>query len=130
MGDFFPPHLDLLVGDLNYKGWHTYLETNFEPDGSGGLYFFVVSETKDSRKPGQMIRVRHGFLVPMASYNRDTWAAWLFDRICDVEKHEAGEFFLLNEVREFGPHHGNGEDPYRVWHVSDYATQAKGAGDE
>lgn len=125
-----PPYLHSVVASLKYKpGWGAFLEVEYAEDGAGGLHLFIVSSTEDSRNPGQRIRVRHGFLVPPASYNRDTWAAWLFDRICDVERHEAGEFFLLDGVREFGPHHGNGENPYLTWHVSDYAAQAKGAGD-
>lgn len=126
-----PAHLGELVRSLAYKpGWRTYLGVEYADDGAGGLHFFVVSCTENSLKPGEQIRVRHGFLVPPASYNRDTWAAWLFDRICDVETHEAGEFFRINNVREFAPHHGNGEDPYRVWHVSDYATASKSSGDD
>lgn len=123
MSEYLPEHLGLLVKGLTYKPrWMFYLNVEFAEDGSGGLTFFVVSDTEDSLHLGRRIRVRHGFLVPRASYNRDTWAAWLFDRIRDVESHEAGEFFRINGIREFAPHHGNGEDPYRVWHISDYAT--------
>lgn len=128
---YSPAHLEALVDSLTYKpGWMFYLEHEIEPDGSGGLAFHVISDTEDSLAPGRRIRVNHAFLVPPASYNRDTWAAWLFDRVRDVETHEAGEFFRLDDVREFAPHHGNGEDPYRVWHVSDYATAKKRAGDD
>ncbi len=99
-----------------------YLWTDISEDGSGGLTFFVISVTDDSMVKDQKISVRHGFLVPNDSYNRDTWAAWLRDRLQDVETHECNEFFRINGLREFAPHHGNGEDPYRTWHVSDYAT--------
>lgn len=126
-----PEHLGPLVKALTYKpNWQMYLAIDRAEDGAGGLTFFVVSDTENSLEPGKRIRVRHGFLVPPASYNRDTWAAWLFDRIRDVETHEAGEFFRLDGIREFAPHHGNGEDPYRVWHVSDYATADKSSGDD
>lgn len=129
--NYRPKHLADLVDGLRYKPrWQMYLGVEHAEDGAGGLHFFVVSDTEDSLKPGKRIRVRHGFLVPLASYNRDTWAAWLFDRIRDVETHEAGEFFRLDGIREFAPHHGNGEDPYRVWHVSDYATANKSSGDD
>lgn len=131
MTEYIPPFLDELVSSLTYKpGWQLFLGTEYAEDGAGGLHFFVVSDTENSLVPGKRIRVRHGFLVPPASYNRDTWAAWLFDRVRDVETHEAGEFFRLSGVREFAPHHGNGEDPYRVWHVSDYATANKSSGDD
>ena len=128
---YVPPHLEGLVANLKYKpGWTFRLVYEVEPDGSGGLQFQAVSDTEDSFNYNRRIRVRHSFLVPTASYNRDVWAAWLFDRIRDVETHEAGEFFRIDGVREFAPHHGNGEDPYRVWHVSDWATADKSSGDD
>lgn len=125
-----PPYLDDLVRSLTYKkGWRMYLETDISEDGSGGLTFFVISVTDDSMVKDKKISVRHGFLVPLASYNRDSWAAWLRDRMQDVETHECNEFFRIDGLREFAPHHGNGEDPYRTWHVSDYATARKRAGE-
>jgi len=128
---YVPPHLGDLVKSISYKpGWMFYLEHEVEDDGSGGLQLQIVSNTENSFHFDQRIRVRHSFLVPPASYNRDTWAAWLFDRVRDVETHEAAEFFRIDGVREFAPHHGNGEDPYRVWHVSDWATAAKSSGED
>lgn len=126
-----PTHLKELVGSITYKpGWEFSLDSSVEDDGSGGLAFHVVSDTEDSFNFGRRIRVRHAFLIPLASYHRDVWAAWLFDRIREVETHEAGEFFRLDGVREFAPHHGNGEDPYRVWHCSDWATANKSSGQD
>ncbi len=131
MKSYEPPHLADLVKAITYKpGWMFFLDDVTEPDGSGGLALNIISETVNSFDFKRTIRVRHRFLVPAASYNRDTWAAWLFDRVRDVESHEAAEFFRIDGVREFAPHHGNGEDPYRVWHVSDWATAAKSAGDD
>lgn len=128
---YLSPVVKDLVSRLEYKpGWLLYVEHEVGDDGSGGWHFFVISNTEDSLNPGQRIRVRHGFLIPPASYNRDTWAAWLFDRIRDVETHEAGEFFRIDGYREFAPHHGNGENPYLVWHVGDHATANKRAGDD
>lgn len=125
-----PPHLEALVESIAYKpGWKFYLQHAIEDDGSGGLALHIISHTPNSFSFGETIRVNHAFLVPLASYNRDVWAAWLFDRVRDVETHEAGEFFRIDGVREFAPHHSNGEDPYRVWHVSDWATAAKSSGD-
>lgn len=128
---FTPPGLAELVDQVTYKPrWLVALVDAGEPDGSGGLALQIVSDTEDSMQPGQRTRVRHRFLVPPATYNRDTWAAWLFDRFRDVESHEAAEFFRIDGLREFAPHHSNGEDPYRVWHVGDYATARKRAGDD
>lgn len=126
-----PPHLRELIEQISYKpGWRFDLAFEREDDGSGGLQLWIVSDTWDSFNFEQRIRVRHSFLVPAASYSRDVWAAWLFDRVRDVETHEAGEFFRIDGVREFAPHHGNGEDPYRVWHVSDWATANKSSGED
>jgi hypothetical protein len=128
---FEPPGLSELVDSITYKpGWTFRLGLFREGDEARAWAFYVVSDTEDSLNPARRIRVRHEFLVPPASYNRDTWAAWLFDRIRDVESHEAAEFFRLDGYREFAPHHGNGEDPYRVWHVSDHETARKRAGDD
>lgn len=115
-----PPGLRELVDAITYKPeWLTYLDTFREAGEVRAWAFYVVSETANSYDPRLTIRVRHEFLVPPASWNRATWTAWLFDRIRDVETHEAGEFFMVDGVRAFGPHHGNGEDPYRVWHAGD-----------
>lgn len=131
MSDFEPQHLRELVETITYKlGWTFHLVTEYDDDGSGGLQLQIISDTEDSFNFRQRIRVRHSFLVPHASYNRDVWAAWVFDRVRDVETHEAAEFFRIDGVREFAPHHGNGEDPYRVWHVSDWATADKSSGDD
>lgn len=128
---YMPPGLSELVESITYKpGWLVWLDDEIEDDGSGGLALNIVSDTENSLRPDKRIRVRHRFLVPPASYNRDTWAAWIFDRYRDVESHEAGEFFQINGLREFAPHHSNGEDPYRVWHIGDWATARKSAGDE
>lgn len=131
MNDYVPVHLPALVASIKYKrGWRFSLENDTDADGSGGLALHIISFTDDSFNFDKKIAVRHAFLVPPASYNRNTWVAWIFDRIRDVETHEAGEFFRVDGVREFAPHHGNGEDPYRVWHVSDWATAAKSSGDD
>lgn len=132
MGDgYIPVHLPDLVDSIEYKpGWQFSLEQDVAEDGSGGLALHIISDTENSFNFSKRIRVRHAFLIPPASYNRNVWVAWIFDRIRDVETHEAGEFFRVNGVREFAPHHGNGEDPYRVWHVSDWATAAKSSGED
>jgi hypothetical protein len=128
---YTPAHLPNLVQNVRYKpGWSVELVHHVDADGSGGLQLQITSDTEDSLDPASRIRVLHSFLVPAASYNRDTWAAWIFDRFRDVESHEAAEFFRINGYREFAPHHGNGEDPYRVWHVSDHAIASKSAGDD
>lgn len=126
-----PEHLQELVSAIKYKPfWTAYLAQEWDTDGSGGLQLCIVSDTENSFDFSKRVRVRHSFLVPNASYSRNEWAAWIFDRYRDVETHEAAEFFRIDGVREFAPHHGNGENPYRVWHVSDWRTAAKSAGDD
>lgn len=129
--DYVSPVLTELIKQVSYKpNWMIYVEHEVGDDGSGGWHLFIVSDTTNSLKQTERIRVRHGFLIPPASYNRDTWAIWIFDRLRDVETHEAGEFFRICGLREFAPHHGNGENPYVVWHTGDYTTALKRAGDD
>lgn len=130
-----PPGLRDLIRSTVYKrGWKFHLAV-FREDGDEaprGWRLHIISDTENSYAdpPGsQRIRVNHAFCVPPASYSRDTWAAWIRDRIDDVEgKHEVGEFLMFDGVREFAPHHGNGEDPYRVYHVGDLADTRVKAG--
>lgn len=126
-----PPGLRELIESMTYKpGWEFSLELFIEDHEPRCWAFYVVSDTENSYDVEQRIRVRHEFLVPPASYNRDTWAAWLRDRLADAENHELGEFLMFDGYREFAPHHGNGEDPYRVWHVGDHAQARKRAGQD
>lgn len=130
-GIYWPEHLPPLVSAMRLlPGWESYLAVERADDGAGGLHLFIVSDTEDSLRPGSRMRVRHGFLVPAASYNRDTWAAWLFERFMDVLRHEGGEFFQIDGERVFAPHHGNGENPYLVWHHGTEEQRAKRAGDD
>lgn len=129
--DYLSPVLKELVPRVTYKpDWAIRLGHEVADDGAGGWHLFITSSTANSLDPSRTIRVRHGFLVPAASYNRDSWAAWIFDRLRDVETHEAGEFFQIDGLREFAPHHSNGENPYLVWHIGDYATASKSSGDD
>jgi hypothetical protein len=128
---FEPPGLRELVDSIDYKpGWSASLDLFAEDQEIRGWAFYVISDTADSYQPSRQIRVRHEFLVPPASWNRATWAAWIRDRYADVEAHELGEFLRFDGVRAFAPHHGNGEDPYRVWHVGDYADTRVKAGQD
>lgn len=128
---FEPPGLRELIDSISYKpGWLFSLGAFVEDGEPRGWAFYVVSDTPDSYDHGRRIRVRHEFLVPPASWKRDVWAAWIRDRLADVEAHELGEFLMFDGYREFAPHHGNGEDPYRVWHVGDHAAARKRAGQD
>ena len=129
MSEWEPPGLRELVNRLTYKpDWMIYLGRDNEEER--WLTLHIVSDTLNSYDTSRKIRVNHSFLVPMATYNEATWLAWIFDRICDVEAHEAGEFFMLDGLRVHAPHHGNGEDPYRRWFMGDYADTRVRAGQE
>jgi hypothetical protein len=123
-----PPGLrDLVAGIRFMPGWMVYLGRDNE-DGEW-LCLHIVSCTPNSYEPDQTIRVNHSFLVPMATWNERTWKAWIMERYVDVWRHETGEFLTFEGVREFAPHHGNGEDPYITWHVGDLADTRVRAGD-
>lgn len=119
-----------LYSDIEYKqGWSLYLE---KPNDECPVYkLMIVSYTDNSYQPDEKIRVRHEFMVPPADYTEEVWVAWIFDRCRDVEaNHEAGEFFKYKGERVFGGHHGNGQDPYRVWFMSDWQHTRTKAGED
>lgn len=126
--DWEPPGLREIVADVSFMPrWAIHLGRDNE--GGGWLTLHIISCTPDSYRPESLIRVNHSFLVPMASYNERTWKAWIRDCYEKVWRHEIGEFLMFDGVREFAPHHGNGEDPYRVWHVGDLKDTQVRAGE-
>lgn len=133
-----PPGLRKVIEETTYKpGWEFHLAQwhGDEPDDRGVFahcwQLIIVSDTLESLERKKNIRVGHPFLIPPASYKPEVWKAWIRDRLSQVEgNHELGEFLAFNGVREFAPHHSKGEDPYIVWHVSDWETANKQQGDE
>ena len=63
----------------------------------------VMIRTPGSGGSGTVILADHVFLAPGASGD---WERWLLDRILDVERHEAMEFFSISGRRPFYPEHG------------------------
>jgi hypothetical protein len=118
----YPVILADLVDRFGYKpGWQVWLADEARGDDNSGLTLTILSDTEDGYHPDQRIRVRHLFIVPAATYNEKSWRQWLFERVLDVERHEAGEFarFLPaadddtgRELRPWAPLHGPGNDPY------------------
>jgi len=92
------------------------------------LYIFTYN--KNTYKPEVMRHTRHEFIVPPATYNRHTWARWVFEKIVAIETHETAEWFFVDGERQFAPHHGNGEDPYMVWHLGTDEQARKAPGDD
>lgn len=139
----YPAELERLVEALRYRrdrGWKVFLRDDFTRDPadthsgeSRGLTLTVVREGPDSYHPERVMRVAHHFAVPPATFNRESWMDWLFDRLGDVDTHERMEDFALCVVgqsvrdgqtvpeqleRPRAPNHGPGWNPYLVTVVS------------
>ncbi len=132
----YPLDLSLLVHELRYRrdrGWQVWLENDLQRDKPGrhkgesrGLTLVVQRCGPDSYEPDKIIAVNHYFAVPPATYNRDSWMKWLFDRLGDVDTHERMEDFVLAKprgtgeqdpevlTRPYAPCHGPGWDPYLI----------------
>jgi hypothetical protein len=106
----------VLVQGLTYKkNWHVSLRNVDRGQGSIGLTLVVLITAPDTYHPETIVRVNHFFPVPPAAYDARSWRRWLFEQILLVEKHEAMEFFQIDGVRPYAPHHGPGNDPYIVF---------------
>lgn len=151
----WPDELIIAVAELRYiDGWkfRIYDEPRdfADPEQSipiaGGLTFEILVPCHDSYHPERYRPVRHLHPVPAATFNRQSWERWLFDRLMDTIRHEAAEWFRFEtgpfhrdtcpavtvsapcscgaapaDVRRpFAPTHGPGDDPY-VLH--EYATE-------
>lgn len=109
-----------MVANVAYKdGWQFHLRHMDRDQGSVGLTLDIWIDCPDSYNPGRVRRVSHRFPVPPAAFGERAWRRWLFDRIVDVERHEAMEFYRYpgahTDWRPYAPHHGDGEDPYQVF---------------
>jgi hypothetical protein len=113
----YPSDLADLVDDVRYKdGWDFRLEVIDRGQGCEGLTLDILLFCPDAYHPETMRGVHHYFPVPAAAYNAASWRRWLFDRVLDVETHEAMEWFELHSTqsRPYAPLHSPGNDPYVV----------------
>lgn len=123
----YPKDLEELVNLTTYRpGWQVTLIDDAARDFAAddpertkpigrGLTLQILTKTIDSYEhTNDRYRVAHWFIVPAATYNREAWLRWLFDRFVDVERHEAMEFFQVDGHRPFAPVHAPGHDPYTV----------------
>lgn len=117
----YPGQLADLVENLALEpGWKVWLSDETRDTGSPeqghGLTLSIRTVSFDTYHPdrGRYYRVLHTFAVPPATYNRQSWQRWLFDRYVDVLRHEAMEFFAVDGQRPYAPNHGPGHDPYVV----------------
>lgn len=118
----YPAVLASLTERIRYKeGWRFTLGDLDRGQGSKGLTLVILRQGPDSYHPERNLPVNHYFIVPAAAYNLRSWQRWVFERICDVESHEAAEFFQIcdspgseHAVRPYAPLHGPGNDPYLI----------------
>lgn len=119
----FPHALAELVAHASYRpGWRFHLtDIDRDKDAAGnivgrGLTLVITTLGRNSYRleDAETYRVHHYFIVPAATYDVRAWTRWLFDRLIDVESHEAMEFFKLDGRRPFAPSHGPGNNPYAV----------------
>lgn len=111
----FPHALNDLVDTVSYKeGFRFRLQHLDRGQGSEGLTLIVTVFGKDTYHPDTVRGVNHYFIVPAASYNEQNWRRWLFDRVLDIETHEACEWFMIDGERPYSPLHSPGNDPYFI----------------
>lgn len=114
----YPLALARLVDDLKYRqGWSFRLGWLDRGQGSAGLTLTILIHCEDSYHPDKWKYVNHFFPVPPAAYDERSWRRWLFDRVLDVETHEAMEFFTIDGRKPYAPSHGPGNDPYMIREV-------------
>jgi len=94
-----------LVASLAYKpGW------SFRLGGPWNTYLCVFSTTPDSWHPSKPRRTQHQFALP--DLEGRELIRWVFDRLLEVEQHEAAEFFTVGRLRPFYPNHQDEGSPY------------------
>jgi len=129
----YPEALDNLVDQLSYRpNWTFGLHYLDRGQGSEGLTFTVTTVGYDTYNPelGENYRVRHYFPVPPAAYDERSWRRWLLERLLEIERHEACEFFQIGGDRPYAPHHGPGNDPYIIFeHGTDEDVRTKFTGE-
>lgn len=111
-----PDELAALIASVTYKDRCTFtLEEDLDRgQGSRGMTLVIQITTPDSYHHERTRSVNHYFPVPPAAYDMRSWQHWLFEQILLVERHEACEFFTIDGVKPYAPHHQPGADPYAV----------------
>ncbi len=122
----YPQALADLVERLTFKpGWRFVLTHMDRGQGSKGLTLDIVVTGPNSYSPDELIQVHHFMIVPAASFDERAWMRWLFDQCLLVETHEACEFFKIDSVRPYGPHHEPGHNPYTIHEVGSFEETLK-----
>lgn len=127
----WPVELADIVAHTRYKkDFRFALKQHTDDGGANFLALSIIAMTDDSIREGQRRGTQHLFIVPPATYNRANWIRWVYERVVDVERHEAAEFFRVGEERVFPPLHGNGNDPYFQWHLTSPEEARKSPGED
>jgi hypothetical protein len=121
----YPQSLAIMIEQVRYKpGFRFELNNIDRGQDSKGLTLSIYITTNDAYHSDRDRSVVHYFPVPPAAYDERSWQRWLFDRILDVETHEAMEFFRFppeqvgdKEIHPYAPSHGPGNDPYMIREV-------------
>lgn len=96
-----------LIETIAYKpGW------SFKIGGPGHRFVCVFARTVDSTAPSRERITQHMFELPDAT--GPDLVRWLFDRLLDIERHEAAEFFRLDGDAPFWPYHQDEGSPYEL----------------
>jgi hypothetical protein len=66
-------------------------------DAANYAVLHVFTHTPNTYRPDETRHTRHEFIVPAATYHREGWTRWVFDRLCSIELHETCESFQVDE---------------------------------
>lgn len=92
---------------VRYKpGW------SFKIAGPLGSMLCIFAETPDSWQPAKARVTQHQFPLPDAPMGERDLVRWMFEQVLLAERHEAGEFFQVDDRRPFYPHHQDEGSPY------------------
>lgn len=95
---------------LAYKpGWV------FKVGGPEGRFLCIFATTTDSQDQSQARCTQHMFEIPADGFTSDREAArWVLERLLLAEQHETCEFFTVDGVAPFFPHHQDEGSPYEL----------------
>lgn len=101
--------VESMFARLSYKpGW------TFKRGGPGGRFLCIFATTTDSQNRSQVRTTQHMFEIPDDLTDDRTAARWVLDRLLECEQHETCEFFTVDGVAPFFPHHQGEGDPYQI----------------
>lgn len=89
--------LEQVLNEIDYKRDEPPRGDRFKltrDDESNYAELHIFTYNINTYGEGEMRWTRHEFVVPVATYNRDTWTRWVFDNIVAIETHETAEWFL------------------------------------